>query len=99
MKINKKALVWIGGSEEAHDLVSGGKTLVEILARKGIPAVLTQGAGIFCDSRAEQYSVAILYSQEKIFTDREQRGLEQFVKNGRGLVPLHASNVMSMPPP
>jgi len=91
---HSQVLILAGGKEIYHDVLRAGKRLQEILLAKGVLAHLSQDFTILNSDRIFEYDSVIFYTQEKILTKKEQKGLTNFIEQGHGFIPVHSANVI-----
>lgn len=93
-----KTLILVGGEEQYHDVLFAGQTLQKALIEKGVVAEYSQDFTILEEpERRNQFGTIILYTQERILTDSQQKGLEEYIEKGNGFLPLHSANVINDP--
>ncbi|MFW6026538.1 MAG: ThuA domain-containing protein [Candidatus Woesearchaeota archaeon] len=93
-----KTLILVGGGEQYHDLLFAAQTLQKVLIKRNIIAEYSQDFSILTDKeRLNEYDVCVFYTQNKILTIEQQKGLKKYIEKGNGFIPIHSSNVINSP--
>lgn len=92
-----RALVVIGGTDNWHDLYAAGGAFQGTLIEAGIAAQVGVGLGRFANPLAATRAadVFVLYTMGHPMTEADQEAMARTVAEGKGLVVLHASNVLT----
>ncbi len=91
-----KSLILVGGKEKYHDLLFAGQTLQKILIEHDIVASYSQDFSILYDKKINSYDVIIFYTQNKQLSLDEQKGLKNYIQNGKLFIALHSANVYDL---
>lgn len=92
-----RALLLIAGTDTGHDLLASGPALQQILCEGGIAAQHGMGLGRFASPWApvRLADVFVVYCMGHAATPEDEAALSELVAAGKGLVVLHASNVLT----
>jgi type 1 glutamine amidotransferase len=91
-----RAMVVITGDDIHHDLISASLVFQQLGIEAGFATRRAAGTGRFVDARAETAGsdVFVFYTSGGQFAPAQQAALAAAVSGGKGLVAIHASNVM-----
>lgn len=92
-----RAMVIIAGTDIFHDLVNGGLALQKTLLDADISTRLAVGMQRFDHAlhATATADVYVIYTTGQYMTKADQQALAHYVEEGKGLVVLHASNVLA----
>jgi uncharacterized protein len=91
-------MVIIAGTDLYHDLINGGLAFQKTLIDAGIPTQLAVGMQRFHNAlpATARANVYIIYTNGQYMTTADQQALSRSIEaEGKGLVVLHASNVLA----
>jgi uncharacterized protein len=93
-----RAMVIIAGTDIFHDLVNGGLALQKTLLDADISTRLAVGMQRFDNAlhATATADVYVIYATGQYMTAADQQALAHSVEAGKGLVVLHASNVLAV---
>lgn len=90
-----RVLILVGGTDGAHDLLGAAQNLQRILGEAYVPAAVGVGLNRFHNPWApvRNADVYVIYTMGGSVTEADQQALDKIVREGKGAVFLHASNV------
>ena len=91
-----RAMVVINGDDIHHDLISASLVFQQLGVEAGFATARAMGLKRFIDARpvTADASVYVLYTAGGEFPEEQQRALAALVAAGKGVVAIHASNVL-----
>jgi type 1 glutamine amidotransferase len=96
----KKALAIVSGDDIHHDLLSAVSVFQTLCTEAGLSTTRAAGLQRFIDPKpvTAEADVYVLYTSGGQFSTDQQRALSTLVAAGKGVVAIHASNVLGTAP-